>query len=291
MARLYWFLLTIAILVLQPGPVGVQAEPAHDEDEASEQQFLFFMEEAYTQEAQEVQISLFSYFQDEQQAPGESESYSRWVAGAEIEYGLTDWLQIEFEAPYLHRRVDDDGDEQSETGWGDSEIGVSALLHREGAAWWDATVSVSVEAMIPTGDYRKGLGADRTGWGLAIAASKCLDDVVIHLGAGMEWVNDAKEVEIGDDPDNAETSDLEEFACGAALVHRTTDTLESILELTAEFETERGDDGTEHETEVYLTPGFRYALDDDVEIGLGLPIGLTDDAYDWGLFARIILEH
>lgn len=46
-------------------------------------------------------------------------------------------------------------------------------------------------------------------------------------------------------------------------------------------ETDEVDDGDDHE--IYLVPEVRHRIADDIEYGIGFPIGLTDDSADWGV--------
>ena len=63
----------------------------------------------------------------------------------------------------------------------------------------------------------------------------------------------------------------------------------------AEIFGETNEVGGGNEHDLFLTPEVRYRLGeggggpDDVEFGLGFPIGLTDDADDWGVFFQVYL--
>jgi len=50
-----------------------------------------------------------------------------------------------------------------------------------------------------------------------------------------------------------------------------------------------------HSTTALISPGARYAFnlpnDAQLVVGLGLPIGLTSDSPDWGLFFYCSFEH
>jgi hypothetical protein len=70
------------------------------------------------------------------------------------------------------------------------------------------------------------------------------------------------------------------------LVARLSDDWRGTLELN--LETNEIDDG--EETELFLTPGLKWKAVDDVELGLAVPVGLTDDSADWGILGQALIE-
>jgi hypothetical protein len=69
-----------------------------------------------------------------------------------------------------------------------------------------------------------------------------------------------------------------------------TDRLDIICELFAEFEREKTGTSESHETEFYVVPAVAYKLSENFEIGLGVPSGLTNESYDWGVGVKVQYE-
>ena len=62
----------------------------------------------------------------------------------------------------------------------------------------------------------------------------------------------------------------------------TAGTVAGLLELSGVH----GDD----EEPNYLTPGLVWFAADNVEFQVGVPVGLNDEAADWGAIDRLVLE-
>ena len=71
------------------------------------------------------------------------------------------------------------------------------------------------------------------------------------------------------------------------LVHAFAPAWRGTLELNLETNEQSGKGD---ETIAYLAPGFIYKGTPGVEIGLGVPIGLTDDSSDWGVIGMLSIE-
>lgn len=275
-----------------------------EEEKYEEQQFLFMMEEAYTQEKGEWQAGFTSQYLDGKKSreveheDGEREDKLKikdeWQWIAEIEYGVVDWLQLEVEIPFVY--VDKRTIKESEnggrtvtdlksTGIGDISGGIGIRLLKEDVdKWWFPTISTGFEVIFPTGNWKKDLGTDKFGWEAKIALSKAIDQFVIHLTGAIGITNNARE------EGEAGEKDVKEFEYGAALVYRPEDRLDFIFEAFAEFEEEESEGNKNYETEFHVTPGVRYELFEDFEIGAGIPIGLTHESYDWGFITKVQYE-
>jgi hypothetical protein len=273
-------------------------------EETREQQFLFLIDEAYLQEKGLWQLTLGTeYWSHQRESESEmddgtpettTQTRNLWRSYAEVEYGLADWLQLEFEVPYSHLSQDTTEDDGSSTSsehlseWGIEDVSAGLavrLMKEEDDIWWKPTLSFWGEAKMPTGDWEKGLGTDRWGWETGAAASKFLtEQYIVHLSLSLGQTQNA--LEAGE----SESADETEIEYGAAFVYRPTDKLEWILETVVESEREKTEEGTHWTDYWYLVPGVRYALNDGVEIGLGSPVGLTSESYDWGVIGKMIFE-
>jgi len=261
------------------------------QDEFEGQQFLFLMTEGYNQEEGEFQISFTSQYMDRQKLKDGDEimTKNQWEWTTSVEYGLWDWLEFEVEIPFahVHKQIIEDGETTNldETGISDIETGILInLFEEEQDKWWSHTISAGFEVSWPSGRWRKDLGTDQFGWETNLVMSKTTDKWAYHLLGGFGMTNYARE------QGESEKSDVEEIKAGGALVYMATDRLDIICELFSEFEKEKCGSGVSHETEFYITPGVGYELFENFEIGLGVPIGLTEESHDWGIMAKIQYE-
>ena len=128
-------------------------------------------------------------------------------------------------------------------------------------------VSVALEAGLPSGDEKKGLGEGETEWAPSVILAKRMGKGQIHLNLGGEFSGD-------------ETG----FFYNLAAVYPFHD-FKPTLEL-------NGRDADEHT--LYLTPGLVWEVPDDImddlELGAGVAKGLTSDAADWSVIFKATCE-
>ena len=80
-----------------------------------------------------------------------------------------------------------------------------------------------------------------------------------------------------------EKSDEKELEYGLAAVYQPSDDVDLILELFGEYEKEKGEDGeTERTNSLLIVPGVKYEFANELEVGIGVPVGLNDDSFDVG---------
>ncbi len=262
-----------------------------EKEEFEGQEFLFLTEEAYTQQKGQWQISISSQYFERKKSKEADEVKLRnqWQWTAEVEYGLSNWLQFEVEIPFqhVHKKTteDDEITHLGETGISDVETGLKIKLFDENDdTWLSHTVSAGFELTWPSGRWRKDLGSDRIGWEACLSVSKTFDKWAYHLTGGFGFTNDARE------QGESSTSDETEYEVAAALVYSPAETFDLICELIAEFERETSNTSESHRDEIYALGGVKCELFDDFEAGIGIPIGLTSKSYDWGLIVKIQYE-
>lgn len=146
-----WLLACAAAIACHSQPA--LASDDDDGDEPEQQEALFVLEEAFTQEEGEWQIGLALSQSMEEGSEREWE--------AEIEYGLTERLQIEAEFEFEQ--------ESGENEIGDIELGLAyAVVESEASGEPEVTIGAAV--LIPSGD---GEGdASGLGFELSLAASQ-----------------------------------------------------------------------------------------------------------------------
>jgi hypothetical protein len=173
-----------------------------------------------------------------------------------LEYGLTDQLDVVFEAPYLYSV----GDEGHVNGLGDVELGVLYnLINNE--SW---VMSVALETSLTTGDEDKELGEEHGEWTPSLLFATQAGQAQLFFGIGGEF------------------SDGESATTLSAAMAFELRSMTAVLELNGAF----GDEGDE----AYFVAGLVGKLSDNKELQVGISTGLTDDSADWGLIVKWNVE-
>ena len=144
--------------------------------------------------------------------------------------------------------------------------------------------------VLPTGDPDKGLGVGSVGYETNLPFSKIVSDRwTLHFNAGMSVFP------------NARNHDLTNYNLGASAIFAVSPDLNLMLETVAGWNDDIAEGVLSPEatvnrsTTALISPGARYAFnlpnDAQLVVGLGLPIGLTPDSPDWGLFFYCSFEH
>jgi hypothetical protein len=144
--------------------------------------------------------------------------------------------------------------------------------------------------VLPTGDRDKGLGVGSVGCETNLPFSKIVSDRwTLHFNAGMSLFPDVR------------NHDLTNYNLGASAIFAVSRDLNLMLETVAGWNEDIAEGVLSPEatvnrsTTALISPGARYAFnlpnDAQVVVGLGLPIGLTSDSPDWGLFFYCSFEH
>jgi hypothetical protein len=144
--------------------------------------------------------------------------------------------------------------------------------------------------VLPTGDRDKGLGVGSVGYETNLPFSKIVSDRwTLHFNAGMSVFP------------NARNHDLTNYNLGASAIFAVSRDLNLMLETVAGWNDDIAEGVLSPEptvnrsTTALISPGARYAFnlpnDAQLVVGLGLPIGLTSDSPDWGLFFYCSFEH
>ena len=137
--------------------------------------------------------------------------------------------------------------------------------------------------VLPTGDDDFGLG--HTGFETNLPFSKIVSDRwTVHFNAGMSIFPDVR------------GHDLTNYNVGASAIFAVNRDLNLMLETVAGWNEDVDPAGSaSRETVAVISPGARYAfnLPNDLQIvaGVAVPIGITSDSPDWGLFFYLSFEH
>jgi hypothetical protein len=137
----------------------------------------------------------------------------------------------------------------------------------------------------PAGDADKGFGNDRPGYEINLPFSKIVSNRwTVHFNAGISIFPDVR------------GHDLANYNLGASAIYAVTRDFNLMLETVAGWNEDVDlARKVDHTTAALISPGARYAfnLPNDLQIvvGAAVPIGLTSDSPDWGLFFYCSFEH
>jgi hypothetical protein len=211
-----------------------------------------------TQERDELQVSpLFRFFRltDEK----------RTTEGADLEYGLTDRLELDTEVPYVWSNPFDDS---AVNGIGDVEVALryGVIDYRTQAFGLTAGLGFST----PTGNRLKDLGEGRLGVEPFFTASQRIGPVNAQLNVG--WHRAVTNA--GDEPKN-------EYEYNVALLYPIR---QCFVVLEGNGET------TSQNTKYYVTPELIWKPSKQLELFVAVPIAVTHAAGDYGVVVGVTLE-
>ena len=157
---------------------------------------------------------------------------------------------------------------------------------------WPA-VAPRFSLLLPTGDKDRGLGTGELGYQFLLPISKQIEPFAFHFNAGCTYVPGAS-VNLGGAESPAHN--LRSYNLGGSAIWLVNYEFNLMLELVAYWNEGLDNLGNRERSKiVILDPGFRWAAftGDEVQwvLGVGLPIGLSRDAPDIGVFVYMSVEH
>lgn len=261
-----------------PEPVMGGEEPIRDNS--------FFIEEAYNQEAGVVQHIFTGLCLMDKEQGVKTRAFGfgwtdEWPLGGETH-------QLSWTVPYQDIKVDPRfGPTVEESGLGDMAINYRYQLFSDTERF--PAVAPRVSLILPTGDEKKGLGNGELGYQFNLPISKDMGAAALHFNAGTTYV-------AGVDAGFGKDVDLRSYFIGCSAVHHTTPTFNLLLEYVTSFdEFANGLGGKSDATSSIVSPGVRYAINRgngaQYVLGLAAPVGVSDDAPDWGVFTYLSVEY
>ena len=268
-------LVVIACVLVVAGPLSAVSTSIASEPLAKGiQDNSFFVEEAYNQEAGVVQHILnvpINFIKGSREI---TPSFTQeWPVFSQTH-------QFSYTIPYAFTE-EDNGMEDMRLNYR-----LQALTEDE----WTPAFAPRLSLVLPTGDRNKGLGTGVVGYETNLPFSKIISDRwTLHFNAGMSVFS------------NARDHHLTNYNLGASAIYAVSRDFNLMLETVAG----RNEDIAEGElapeptvdraTTALVSPGARYAFnlpnDAQLVVGLALPIGLTSDSPDWGMFFYCSFEH
>lgn len=268
-------------------PIVLAKEPENIKDNS------FLIEEAYNQEKGVVQ-HIFNWYPTWDHANGELREF-QFLYLMELPLG-SEIHQFSFTPMNFERfTFDPDGaPREEEGGWGDTFLNYRYQLAKEDENGWMPAIAPRISLILPTGDEDRGLGNGVVGYQFNLPISKELEKFAFHFNAGTTFSPDAEVGLAGGGV--APGEDLNGYNLGASVIWLATYDINFMLEFVTFWDEEFDEIGNvDDTTTVLLNPGVRAALftGDEIQwvVGLGVPVGLSNDAPDIGLFLYLSVEH
>jgi hypothetical protein len=200
-----------------------------------------------------------------------------WVAGFTQEWPVGSQAhQFSYTVPWLEAGT--------QRGVGDVLINYRYQATVEGTG--RPAFSPRLSLILPTGSSSRGLGSGSAGLQVNLPFSKQAGDWYWHWNAGTTWLPRAEaEFEvIGGTPIVLRDGLVSPFLAASA-IYRARPMFHVMLESVISFDESIGFSGTDRDTTLTLSPGFRAGWnvgDKQVIVGFAVPIAVTADAESTG---------
>ena len=183
------------------------------------------------------------------------------------------------------------GPAEQQGGVGDTFLNYRYQLLADDDFLW---VAPRFSLIVPTGDERFGLGTGKLGYQFNLPISKYGERFDLHFNAGLTHTPDVS-VPLGGGFFSPR-HDLRGHNLGASIFYKPQTYFHVFVEALALWDEEIDELGSRDDvTHVFVNPGARYAVCqfDEVEwvLGVAVPVGLTSETPDIGLFAYMSVEH
>jgi hypothetical protein len=233
----------------------------------------FLVEEAYNQEEGVIQyIQSYQY----------SKKTKKWLYTFTNEIPMPNQThQFSYTVPLARVGVDP----AFQSGLGDIGINYRYQLVKTD----DLAVAPRLSVILPTGQYKKGLGNGATGYQINIPLSVDLADKwVSHWNAGATFTPNAREA-------SGVRADIRGNNHGASLVYLHSENLNFLVEYVRnENQTVQSDGSKAWEKSAFLNPGLRYAKNYEsgwqMVSGVSFPIGVGPSRKDNGILFYLSFE-
>lgn len=147
--------------------------------------------------------------------------------------------------------------------------------------------------ILPTADRQFGLGSGQLGYQFNLPVSRYGEKFDYHLNAGFTYIPNVSAPLDGQRFSNPH--DLHGYNLGGSVYWKPKVNLHYFVESLALWNQAIDDQGVRGNiTQVFINPGVRYAIvQDPVEwvVGVSVPVGLTRDSPDIGVFFYMSIEH
>lgn len=175
-----------------------------------------------------------------------------------MDYGLTDWLELSIEVPYLFAMPVPE-EEHDVDGLGDIKVGGALAVLAEHPVY----VSTSLDVDLPTGNDERSehLGEGRVVWEPSVVTDLALGDAELVFDIGGAFAEHQSE-----------------FLFETTLAY-------ALGEIVPSLGVEGSLDGGAKE--ISIVPGIGLPIGEDVELAIEVPIGLSHDAANWKVLVEV----
>lgn len=265
-------------------------------DEPEEPDYFFLTGGPYTQRRNSPQVIWGNQWSLTSAGGVRTRDYT---GAGRFEWGLSDRLEADFEFGALQLRERVNGVTTfSEGGSADLLFGVRYRLLDESFAPF--TLTMGPQVIAPVASRRRGLGSGKVGYAWDLAAAKDWGGPVFLAAS----INAALTPDVPALPDGTGREvDLTEVVWSAALGLRamersmgsgTNHDIHVLIEISSTRVEEIESGERRRATQRLFAPGLRYGFlsrgGSLTEIGASFPIGLNDDAPDWGFILQFQFE-
>lgn len=268
----------------EPAEKKEKFRPKHIRDNA------FLVEEAANQEPGVAQ-HIMNWVQQWDHTPQGRTRDFQWAYSMELPMGSQ-----KHQFSFLIQALDQfeqpvGGPAEHQGGMGDSFLNYRYQLLADDDFLWCAPRFTLV---LPTGDERFGLGNGQLGYQSNLPISRYDDQFDYHFNAGFTFVPQVRA--FLPSGRRAPAQDVRAFNLGASVFWKPRTNLHFFTEVLWLRNEEFDDAGFRQGIhQVFVNPGLRYAICqfEEVEwvIGVSVPVGLTRDTPDIGVFAYMSVEH
>ncbi|MGC2062280.1 MAG: hypothetical protein WA610_04830 [Thermodesulfovibrionales bacterium] len=260
-------LLSIGVVLLLLSGVSYAGESKKIQDNS------FLIEEAYNQEAGVVQhIQTFQYLK-------KSKS---WMYTFTQEWPVPkETHQLSYTIPVAH--FHEDG---STTGLGDILLNYRYQLIMKDAL----AIAPRFSLILPTGSYKKGLGAGTVGYQANLPVSIELSDkFVTHWNAGATYTPHSRE-------SGGAKANTMGYNLGASVIWLTSENFNVMTEAVWNSNQVVNPDGSKsRDKSFFVNPGVRYAINfpSGLQIvpGISFPVGIGPSKKEYGMLLYLSFEH
>jgi hypothetical protein len=235
---------------------------------------LFKTDVVYPQEVGELELELASAYQN-------NAGQDKWTLPVSLEYGLTDSWQVEGGWDSLVQRYP--RNQSAARGVGDLEFGTQYSFMNLGGSSFHIAPRFTIQ--VPVGDVNKGLSEGFLEYEPAVILARDFPELhhtQFFTEIGASWVQRVNRPKDAADAEPA-AHELNLGSGFLVLFPRAAATLEFNW---------ANNKWNHHgaENELYVTPGCLWRARRNVEIGLGIPIGLNHGSDRFDVLAHLVWE-
>jgi len=192
-------------------------------------------------------------------------------AAATLSYGIVENVDLVLSLPYLWGREKEDGSVvYKENGIGDAGLEVKwQLFEKDGFS-----MALKPGISFPTGDEDKGLGTGKIGGQIFLIASQEVEPFAFHANLGY----------IRNENDADERADIWHASLAA-----TCEVIKN-LNLVANVGIERNPDDEANDDPVFFVGGIIYSITENIDVDLGVKVGLTNPETDVTALAGVAIR-